>query len=373
MNVYAALVLAFGVYVFSLSLSNVIYLRRATKKPNIYSGPLVSVLVPARNEESNLSACLDSLLDQSYKNYEIIILDDHSEDRTAEIAELFEKQHAEVRLIKGEPLPGDWNGKPFAMQQLAKAAGGRYLLFTDADTRHGRDSISWAVTNISRHGFDLLTGYPRHMNGSFGEKLVVPNMYLNTALFMPLWGLPFIPLSFFSHAVGQFLIFKAESFHEFGGYSAVRKSITEDIYICREMKKRGYKTGVLDAKDYVSCRMYPDFRSAVDGIGKNIFDFFEKELAPVIVLIVFIALFMLFPPVLMIFCAVTGNELLRFLLAGVIFFTIGWAITLYDRKQDFYLPFLYPLLFIMIIIVAVKSISNSRSGKGYLWKGRILK
>jgi chlorobactene glucosyltransferase len=139
------------------------------------------------------------------------------------------------------------------------------------------------------------------------------------------------------------------------------------------MKSRGYKTGVLDAKNYVRCRMYPDFSAAVDGIGKNIFDFFEKRLAPVIVLIVFIVLFMIFPPALVIITAFSGSELLRFTLTGVILFTIGWAITLYDRKQDFYLPFLYPLLFVMIIIVAAKSINNSKSGKGYLWKGRILK
>jgi chlorobactene glucosyltransferase len=259
------------------------------------------------------------------------------------------------------------------MHQLAKAASGEYFLFVDADTRHQKDSISWAVTNAEKHHFDLLSGYPRHLNLTLGEKLVVPNMYLNTILFLPLWGLPFIRIPIISFAIGQFLIFRAKSYHNSGGYETVKKEITEDVYISREMKRQGYKIGLLDAKKHLNCRMYNDFSGAVEGIGKNLFDFFEKKLVPVIFLAVFIFLFLIVPPFWTVILYMTGSPLYDIVYPGILFFIAGWGFYLRHRKQDIFLPLIYPLMFSIIILVAVKSVIDYRSGKGYIWKGRILK
>ncbi|MBI9108940.1 MAG: glycosyltransferase family 2 protein [Spirochaetales bacterium] len=345
----------------------------ASKKPSIIDGPLVSVLVPARNEEDNIGPCIDSLLNQTYQNYEIIVLDDKSDDATLQILEAYKKKTPNLKVIKGKSLPDDWNGKPHAMHQLAAEASGEYFLFVDADTRHEKDSISWAVTNAEKHHFDLLSGYPLHINHTFGEKLVVPNMYLNTALFLPLWGLPFIPLPIISMAIGQFLLFKADSYRESGGYETVKKEITEDVYISREMKRQGYKIGLLDAKKHLRCRMYDDFSGAVDGIGKNIFDFFEKKLAPMIFLIAFFIIFLIAPPFWTVILYRTGSPLFNIVYPGILFFLAGWGLFLRHRKQDLFLPLIYPLMFSMIIIVAVKSIRDFSSGRGYIWKGRILR
>jgi len=370
---YSYLILVLGFYVFLLSLSNVLYLFIASKPPRMLDGPLVSVLIPARNEAENIGPCLESLSSQSYRNYEIIVLDDQSDDSTLAIINSYKKKIPNLQVIRGKPLPDDWNGKPHAMHQLASAASGKYFIFVDADTRHSKDSISWAVTNAEIHNFDLLTGYPLHLNETPGEKLIVPNMYLNTALFLPLWGLPFIPLPIFSLAIGQFLLFRAESYRRSGGYENVKKEITEDVYISREMKRQGYKIGLLDAKKHLCCRMYDDFSTAVDGIGKNIFDFFEKQLAPIIFLAAFIVIFLILPPFWTVFLYLTGNPLFSTAIPGILLFTAGWGLCLQNRKQDWFLPLIYPLMFSMIVFVAVKSVNDFRSGKGYTWKGRILK
>ncbi len=370
---YSYIILLLGFYVFILSLSNILYLIIASKPPKLINGPLVSVLIPARNEEDNIGPCLESLSDQTYKNYEIIVLDDQSEDSTLEIINNYKKKIQNLRVISGKPLPQDWNGKPFAMHQLAAAASGDYFLFADADTRHEKDSISWAVTNAEKHQFDLLSGYPRHLNLTLGEKLVVPNMYLNTALFLPLWGLPYIPIPIFSFAIGQFLMFRANSYRDSGGYETVKNEITEDVYISRKMKRQGYKIGLLDAKKHLCCRMYNDFSGAVDGIGKNLFDFFEKKLAPIIFMVIFIFLFLIAPPFWLAVLYQTGSALFEIVYPGIILFITGWGLYLRHRKQDFFLPLFYPLMFSIIILVAVKSVMDFRSGKGYIWKGRILK
>jgi len=133
-----------AVYFLFLSLSNIVWLRLSSRRPNTTVGGKVSVLIPARNEEENLEKCLESLLVQTYTNYEVIVLDDQSTDRTWEIITGYAKRCPElIRAVKGKPLPRDgWNGKPFAMQQLSEYARGDYFLFTDADTVHSRDSMA---------------------------------------------------------------------------------------------------------------------------------------------------------------------------------------------------------------------------------------
>ena len=175
-----ALPLAFilgAIYFLLLSTSNVLWLRLSSHAPRITRGRKVSVLVPARDEEKNIAHCLDSLLDQTYANYEIVVLDDQSSDDTWRIIDGYARRNPErVRAIRGRPLDQDegWSGKTHAMQQLADHAAGDYLMFTDADTVHGRESISWAVTNIEAHRADCVSGYVFQELATLGELFIVP-------------------------------------------------------------------------------------------------------------------------------------------------------------------------------------------------------
>ncbi len=370
---YYLLIVATGIYCLALSLSNILFLRLHSKRPTITEGPRVSVLVPARNEEDNIAQCLDSLVGQTYLDFEIIVFDDMSSDRTLEIATEYERRYDNVKVVRGTELPNGWYGKPHAMQELARHATGEYYLFTDADTVHRNDSISWAVTNIVHHDVAALSGSPRHTTETLGEVVVVPNMYLNFLLFLPLWLIPSTKTSLFSHMVGQFVIFKASVFSAIGGYGFVRHHISEDIFMGRELKRLGHKIIFLDAQEHVTCRMYRGFRAAVNGLAKNIFDFFDKKLYPIVMLSVFISLFTIAPIVILAAQLFGVGDHLAQLVWGVSLFFFAWLALLYDRGASWCAPLIYPVLFTVLLGVAWKSVFDDTLGKGYVWKGRIVR
>jgi chlorobactene glucosyltransferase len=370
---YSLLVVAAGVFCLALSVSNILFLRLNSRKATVVAGPKVSVLIPARDEEQNIRTCLDSLLVQTYANYEIIVFDDMSTDETFAIVSEYVRRYPNVRVIKGTDLPEDWYGKPHAMQQLAQHAHGEYLLFTDADTVHRSDSISWAVTNMLHHDVSVLSGSPHHTTETLGEALVVPNMYLNLVLLTPLWLVPVAKSPWFSHTVGQYMLFKAEAFRAAGGWGFVRRLISEDIHIGRWLKRTGHKIIFLDAQRHVTCRMYVGFRAAANGLGKNIYDFFGKKLHPILILSLFVLLFLLFPvAILAARPNVFGTHFGQIGVGAGLFF-VAWLSLLYDRGAVWYAPLMYPIHFVLILGIAWKSVFDNAFGRGYLWKGRFVK
>ena len=132
------MVIAAGLLIFVF---NLVLNLRSLKRP-LTNGtidepaPLISVLIPARDEEANIGNCLECLKKQDYPNFEILVLDDDSSDNTAHIVQQMAAADSRIRLLRGEPRDEGWAGKPFACHQLAKVAGGSWLLFIDADTTH---------------------------------------------------------------------------------------------------------------------------------------------------------------------------------------------------------------------------------------------
>ena len=148
---------AFSILVSILGVINLIFI----KKPIVYSqnniSSLVSVLIPARNEEGNIKRCLYSLIDQSYKNLEIIVLDDDSDDQTYSIVKDISKNFSSIKLIKGERKLNGWTGKNWACHQLSKFAKGDFLLFIDADTKLQKNTISETVSEMNNNDVDLIS------------------------------------------------------------------------------------------------------------------------------------------------------------------------------------------------------------------------
>jgi chlorobactene glucosyltransferase len=372
-NWYYYAIIAAGVIFCFLSLTNTAYLALFSKKPSLTNGPKVSVLIPARDEEKNIGRCIDSLLNQTYCNYEIIIYDDMSNDATWNIISGYAAKYPQVKTIKGTELPEGWFGKPHAMQQLAKHAAGDYFLFTDADTVHGPHSISWAVTNSLAHHADVLSGYPRQITRSFGEVAVISNIYLNSVLFIPVWLIPVIRLPFASLIIGQYIFFKASVFKSIDGYASVRHNISEDVYIGREVKKRGYRLVFLDVKNHVTCRMYTGFSAAIQGISKNIYDFFEKHVLSIIALTVFFLFGLQLPVALLLVETATHGTHVGLAMTAVGLFLAAWSLFLYTRGMVWYAPLLYPFLYFVLLYIAWKSVIDDTLGKGYLWKGRMVR
>jgi chlorobactene glucosyltransferase len=360
--------------ILCLSLANILWLRSSGYKPIATDRGKVSVLIPARNEEANIRRCLDSLLDQSYPNYEIIVLDDCSEDRTWQIiAEYARRFPCRLQAVRGTPLPRGWCGKTHAMQLLSHYASGDYLLFTDADTVHSHESLAWAVTNIGEHTADFLSGYVQQELQSFGEALIVPTTYIMSAIVMPFWLIPRSNSSMLTMAVGQMVMFRRSTFEAIGGYSSVAEQISEDVFVARAVKKAGFRTVFLDIREHVSCRMYQGYRNSFEGIGKNIYDFFKNQpgffASVASVLVAFIVLPLVLVPIEM----HTGNPLLRFSVFSVLTFVLAWSLTLYDRGQKWWVPLLYPLTFVHLLYMAWKSFGRAATNLGIEWKGRVFK
>ncbi len=375
-NIHIHVFLLLGaVYFLLLSISNILWLRLSSRRPKIFSGDKVSVLVPARDEEQNIARCLESLVDQSYKNYEIIVLDDQSSDHTWRIITEFERKYPGlVRAVKGKNLPGEgWTGKANAMQQLSGYATGDYFLFTDADTVHGRDSVAWAVTNTERHRVDFVSGFVRQDLQSFGEQFIVPATYIMTALILPLWLIPNTKASWLSFAIGQLIIFKRKAFESIGGYSSISGHISDDIFIARELKRAGFRTIFLDISRYVTCRMYEGYAASVKGMSKNIYDYFKNKPVFFAVALTVLVLFALFPLYLLVLRVLTGGTPIQHTELSVLAFALAWSLTLYDRGLQWWVPLLYPLLFLNLLYMAWRSFGKAAAGKGVVWKGRTIR
>ncbi|MCL1991699.1 MAG: glycosyltransferase [Spirochaetes bacterium] len=368
---YWLLILVSG-YFFFLSLLNHYEMWRFTKGPEVFDGPLVSVLIPARNEEKNIERCLNSLLNQLYKNYEILVINDNSSDDTGAILERIAAGNEKVRVLNGQPLPDDWYGKPFALHQAAAQARGEILIFTDADTVHTPGSISWAVTNLENLKVDMISGYIGQVFVKFGEIVTVPIMFFLTGFVIPLFINRFTKNSWFSAAIGQYIAIRHDVFKKIGGCEAFKKKTSEDIYMARYVKKMGYKTSFLNITEYVKCRMYDGYRSALEGIGKNIFDFLGKKSLVLFALAPLVFFFLFFPFPLLFLCIATSSPWTLHILVVNILYTLTWLFMFLGKRINWWYGFLWPLLYLNLLYMAAWSWFRTVSGKGFSWKDRVV-
>jgi chlorobactene glucosyltransferase len=373
LSTYLGLATLICLYFLLLSLKNKETLKNLTYLPEPTKTPLVSVLIPARDEEDNIAACLESLLDQDYPNYEVLVLDDSSGDHTWMILKRYAKKANKLKIYRGKDLPRGWVGKQYACQQLIEKARGEYIMFTDADTVHSRASISWAVTNMLRHNADFMSAYLHHLIGSLGEALIVPAIYIMTTILMPLWKIPQKNSAFFSFAIGQLMVCRRRALLAIGGYSSFKDSVVEDISLARAMKEHGYKTIFLDGKDYINCRMYRSFRRAFNGFAKSMFGALHQSILFLAALFIVVAAVIEIPVLNLIrqFYEQDGNILLSLVPVGM--FGGLWFIVLRDRKISPSIALSYPILFLIVMIMAVTSTIKTGFLRGVEWKGRLVR
>ena len=263
-------IIAAGLVSFML---NLILNLRSLKAPRGDSkipepAPLVSILVPARDEEENIETCLESLQKQDYPNFEVLVLDDNSVDDTANIVDQMVAEDNRIQLIRGEPLPEDWAGKPFACYQLAKKARGSWLLFVDADTTHAPHMLRSVLAIALKFRTSLLSGFPRQLATSLPQKVAIPVLYFVILSWLPLWWFQRSKKPRPSLAIGQFLLFPSEEYWRIGGHKAVKSRILEDVWLGIEVNRRGGRHMAIDLSPVVSCNMYQNVGAMWEGFIK---------------------------------------------------------------------------------------------------------
>ncbi|MDR0601746.1 MAG: glycosyltransferase, partial [Treponema sp.] len=289
-----------------------------------------------------------------------------------EIIRRMAKTEKRLKVIGGKPLPEDWYGKPFALHQLTQKAKGQIFLFTDADTVHNPTSISWAVTNMEGLKADLISGYVGQIFLSFGEIITVPLMFMLTAFFIPLFLNRFTKSSLFSSAIGQFIAIRASVFREIGGCEHFRKKTSEDIYMARFTKRMGFNTRFLNISEHVKCRMYKGYRAAVEGIGKNIFDFLGKNKIVLFLVAVAVFFFLFFPFLLLFFCIVKQSPWVTQIVIVNILYTLTWIFMFLGQRLNWWYAFLWPVMYLNLLYMAAWSWFRTVSGRGFLWKDRVV-
>jgi chlorobactene glucosyltransferase len=335
--------------------------------------PSVSILVPARDEEDNIRACIESLLVQEYPDYEVLALDDQSTDQTSDILHEIAHQHPRLKILDGQPNPAGHPGKNWACTQLARQARGDILFFTDADTVHEPLTLATAVAGMEANKADLLTGYPRQIVKTWGERLLVPFFSWIILAFFPL-GLAYrLKSPIFTNAVGQMILIKSDVYRSIGGHEAVNSSIVDDLSLARRIHQSGYRWRVIHAADLITCRMYRTSRQALEGFSKNLFAAFEFRLLPFLFSFAWLGLMFLEPLVLafLIGIGISLQTPLWILVLCIFLSLLIWLISYWNLGLPLWLALIYPATVLTNGFTALRSLWLSLTGN-LVWKGRTI-
>ncbi len=360
-------IIAIGLTSFML---NLILNLRSLKTPPHDSeipeeAPLISVLIPARDEEANIKTCLESLQKQDYPNFEVLVLDDNSTDNTANIVEQIAATDKRIHLFRGKPLPKGWAGKPFACHQLAKKARGSWLLFTDADTIHAPHALRSTLALALKHNVSLLSGFPRQIATTLPQKVTVSVWYFVIMSWFPLWWLQRAGHSKPSLAIGQFLLFPTEEYWRFGGHKAVKARILEDIWLGIEVNRSGGQHIAVDLSPVVSCHMYRSLGATWSGLAKSIYSIAAiSRLGLLALLIAGYAFFL--APFYWLFNA--WEPIVIFQVSAIV--AMRWLV---DKrfKEPIISTILHPIGFSILILNVIYAGSRQAVGAGVRWKERL--
>ncbi len=327
--------------------------------------PCVSVLIPARNEESNIGSCIQGFLAQKYDNFEIHVLDDQSMDLTGSIIEKFAKRYPKVQAIRGESLPSGWLGKNWACHQLSQHASGDILIFTDADNRPAPDAIANTVAYMEKFELGLLSAFPEKVTGTFAEKLVVPVIDMFVYAGLPLWLTYFSRFPSLAAASGLWIAFTREAYRQVGGHQAVSNQIVEDVELSRLAKKRGIKILTLAGTRLVRCRMYHSFSEVWSGFSKNLFGLVRYKTVPF-----FILTLVLFTICVLPYITVCSASLRPLSLAAISMNTVIRAVLALKYRHPFFTSVvLHPLGILTTLLIGINSFCQFKRGR-LQWKGR---
>lgn len=338
--------------------------------------PLVSICIPARNEEAVIDNCVKSALKQDYPNFEVLVLDDNSTDGTTQILTGYAEVISTLHHIKGKTKPNDWLGKPWACHQLSQHASGDYLIYIDADVWLEEDAVSKAVTALKRS--DTITVWPKQKVVGFWEKIVIPMIYYGLYSLLPAryveqdpkWlpkGLRKKMAPKFAAACGQFIAFNRKVYDAIGGHESVKDQIVEDVELSKTIKRNGYSITMYDGIGTVNCRMYRSHREIFEGLRKNFFVGFGRNV-PVFLTMATLQVIVYILPIFILIFGTTDQQIFAGILLGLILLQ-RWAMDLRYGWNPL-VSLLQPLTTLWYEILGIRCLWDHFTGAKATWKGR---
>lgn len=325
--------------------------------------PFVSIMIPARNEQANIKKCLQGVLNQTYKNYEVILMDDNSEDNTKKIAKSFKSK--KLRIFSGLPLKKGWYGKSWACHQLSKKAKGKYYLYIDADVFLEPQAVESAVALYQKEKASMLSCFPKQRIKTVGEWLIVPLFDFLALAFLPLPLITKLKTPKLRLAIGQFILFDKETYKKINGHIAVKNKKTEDMFLAENVKRVGGKLIAARTPNLIRCRMYDGFLESLKGLSRTFYE--GTHLPPV----VFVLAMLAFASVFILPFFLGGLTDPKFLLIIIPLILIRIATSKLAFQSVIVNLILLPIHLILTVLIGFNSLYLNIT-KQVIWKGRAL-
>jgi len=279
--------------------------------------PPVTVCIPARNEEANIGACVRAVLTSEARDLEVILVDDHSTDRTLVCAEGAAGGDPRFHVLRGQDRPPDWAGKAWALSQATANAAHDVILFLDADVRIHPGAIGTTLARMETHRLDLLSVFGTWDLDSFWERLVIPvvGWIVRGSVNLESVNDPCRPDAF---ANGQFILVRRSAYEAVGGHRAVRREVLDDVGLAKVMKAASFRLGLFYAPWAFRVRLYRNLREIVDGYTKNFYEGMGRAPHVALGLVLFVVIGTLSP-----FLIALG-DLAAYLFQGWVLMDVGW-------------------------------------------------
>lgn len=327
---------------------------------------LISILIPARNEADVIAQTINLILRQDYEHFELLVLDDHSEDGTGEILRQMSQRDERLKIFRGSKLPSGWIGKSWACHQLADHAAGDILVFTDADVQWQTPALSSIIAQMQRTNVDMLTVWSTQITETFAERFSVPLMAMAILGYLPTVMVHHSPFSIFAAANGQCMAWRREAYEAIGGHQAVANNVLDDVTLAKLAKKQGFRIRMVDGAGQMVTRMYDDWNSVRDGFAKNMLAGYGNSVPLLVFGIVFHWLVFVIPYVL-VFLPQYQLSAGIVIIAGLVL-RMSSAVFTRQRAID---AVLLPVSVMLFTVIAFQAIYWHYTG-GVTWKGRKL-
>ena len=353
-------------------ITNFLWLKKIPTKKNIPKSKLVSILIPARNEADVIESTIKSIINQSYQNYELIILDDNSSDTTESIIQKHAKSNPKIELINGLPLPEGWLGKNWACHQLSEKAEGEYILFIDADTNLDKFILEDSVIALQKEKIDLLSLVPGRDTKLIADHAMKKIISWFIVCWLPMKLAIKLNAPFLSATFGQFMLFKKSSFNDIGGFEAIKDNPVDDFQLGRNIKKNLFKWMLYDAAFRITTRTYNTNKDLISGYSKNIFPAVGYSISIFVVIFLILISFVLgstIPIILFALGILQNQQLILLCISLLILLFISWGIVTIRFKYSIFTPFSFPLLISLILLLALRSFIDNVFYSS-TWKGR---